>query len=394
MNIFIIPTSYPNKYNPIANIFIYEQAKSLAKYGHKITVLNVIKLPSKFIFKKINKQIEVYDDKFSTRYTILMKTFMESKFPRLHAKLFNYKVKKLYYKIIKNQNKPDIFYAHFSLYAGYTASLLSKRENIPIVTLEHNSYLMNSKIKNIKRIYLERTINNSDAFICVSNGLKMAIESQIKVKKKIYVVPNMIEECFKYHPHPKNNADYFVFSSIGNLNHRKRFLLLVEAFCEAFNREDKVILRIGGDGEQRNEINKVIYDNNRENQILLLGSISREESLDEYINCNCFVLPSSSESFGLVYREAMAVGRPIITTNHGGFDNDWSDKYGIMINIDNKMELINALINIKNNINKYDGKLISKECLFRCSSENIIKQISELMKNVISKDKEEDLRID
>ena len=37
-----------------------------------------------------------------------------------------------------------------------------------------------------------------------------------------------------------------------------------------------------------------------------------------YEECDCFVLPSAGETFGVVYVEAMAAGLPVIATRCGG----------------------------------------------------------------------------
>ena len=48
------------------------------------------------------------------------------------------------------------------------------------------------------------------------------------------------------------------------------------------------------------------------------GKLSREEMLPKLSYSNVFVLPSNSETFGVVYIEAMALGLPVIATKCGG----------------------------------------------------------------------------
>jgi glycosyltransferase involved in cell wall biosynthesis len=43
-----------------------------------------------------------------------------------------------------------------------------------------------------------------------------------------------------------------------------------------------------------------------------LGRVSDEERLDLLNACDCLILPSAGESFGIVYLEAWTVGKPVI----------------------------------------------------------------------------------
>ena len=75
-----------------------------------------------------------------------------------------------------------------------------------------------------------------------------------------------------------------------------------------------------------------------------------------YKKCNCFVLLSEYETFGIVYREAMASGRPVIAVRNGGVEENWSDAFGILIDknnyeviLDRKKAIIKGIDLLKNN---------------------------------------------
>jgi glycosyltransferase involved in cell wall biosynthesis len=184
----------------------------------------------------------------------------------------------------------------------------------------------------------------------------------------------MINPCFTYCEPQKK--DDFVFFSCGALIPRKRFDLLIEAFTEAFSDDPGVKLRIGGSGAMRDELTESINSRGMSGRISLLGQLSREATLEEYKNCDAFALPSAAETYGPVYREAMAVGRPVISTRHGGFGSDWSDSFGELIDIDDKSQLVKALKHIYENYSDYDLKKISEECLKGCSETGVAEQIS------------------
>ncbi len=383
MKIMFIPTGFPSDDNRATMLFVYEQAKALAAAGHEITVLHVQRQPSKALFKRIDPSIHVVEDGFCKRYFTRLKTFAMHKLPGLNRKLFVKKMKELFAYAISCGEKPDVLYAHFSCWAGCAAIEIGRENSIPVVTIEHYGGFVSGK--RIEKAYingLQYTVQNSEAMLCVSEKLKEAIQRITKTQKQITVIPNMVDDRFVYHEVPKHSD--FKFCTLGHLNPGKRISMLAEAFCEAFSSDDNVTLTIGGDGIERKKIEKIIKDNDRKRQITMLGRLSREQTEKLYTESDCFVLPSAWETFGLVYREAMGIGRPIITTNHGGWDEtNWSDDFGIMIKIDDKAELIEALKSMRNRFDSYNLKRIAAFVQDTYSCKAIVTQIETVLTNVV-----------
>lgn len=386
MRIFILPTSYPSNEYPHKNIFIYEQAKQLAKMGHEIIVLHIEKLPTRSIFQKVSRNIEVFRNDFSVRYVRKQKTFMEARFPVIGRDVFIENAIELYKYAVAKHGKPDVVYAHFSQWAGYTGTILSEKYNVPLVTIEHYSGLMKNKVSNSLLEGVKRTIEKSEYFLCVSENLKKNILDKTKIQKDIYVITNMIDSSFKYFS--KLVHDGFVFSAIGRLTAQKDYRTLIRAFDKAFDRDEMVQLRIAGDGEDRTYLEKLVKQLGREKQIIFLGSLTRAQTIEEYKLCDCFALSSSYETFGLVYREALAVGRPIITTDHGGFsEEDWHNEYGYKVPVGDVDEFAKAMKKIVLDNNKFDGQMISELCLSDCSADVIGSKIEYILQKAIGNEK-------
>ena len=378
--VFVFTTSYPNPDNPQANIFVKEQVDALSKWDNQIIVLNVRKKPTKFLLKKINRNVYTEENRHSDVVFIEQKTLLEARLTLLNQIFFDKSVKKLYKFAIRKYGKPDVIYAHFYS-AAYAATKVC--EDIPIVVLEHSGILMNNKISLANKFFLEKVINISKCYIVTSDMLKRCIEKHIKKNGNIKIIPNMVDDAFCYYPCDMKRKD-FVFFSLARMSYDKRIDLLIEAFSEAFNEKMNIKLLIGGSGSEYKNIEKLIKDKGLDKQVLLLGELDRHETLCNYINCNCFVLPSRHETFGLVWREAMCVGRPIITTNHGGFsDKDFKSEYGIMISKDSKSELIESMKYMYLNWKQYDLKLISKENCDMYSSSSIAERINQELEKVI-----------
>jgi N-acetyl-alpha-D-glucosaminyl L-malate synthase BshA len=71
-----------------------------------------------------------------------------------------------------------------------------------------------------------------------------------------------------------------------------------------------------GDGPDRGKAQQVAEELGISDRVLFLG---KQESVAELLACaDLFLLPSATESFGLVALEAMACGVPVIATDVGG----------------------------------------------------------------------------
>lgn len=78
-----------------------------------------------------------------------------------------------------------------------------------------------------------------------------------------------------------------------------------------------------------------------------LGHVEECELSRLYADCDIFVAPSLSESFGLIYLEAMARAKPVVAFRTGGVPEVVAhNKNGILVELDNVSELANALIRL------------------------------------------------
>jgi glycosyltransferase involved in cell wall biosynthesis len=101
---------------------------------------------------------------------------------------------------------------------------------------------------------------------------------------------------------------------LGRIHPIKGLALLVEAWAKLRPRNWQ--LQIAGPDEigYRYELEKKISAASLSDTVHFLGSLNDEAKEQTFANADLFVLPSFSESFGMVIGEALAHGVPVLTT--------------------------------------------------------------------------------
>jgi len=106
--------------------------------------------------------------------------------------------------------------------------------------------------------------------------------------------------------------------NVGRLCAQKGQLLLVEA--AALLKQDGVDfdLVLAGDGEMRAPIEAAIRRHELTDRVRITGWVDSATVRDEMLQARALVLPSFAEGLPVVIMEAMAVGRPVVTTRIAG----------------------------------------------------------------------------
>jgi phosphatidyl-myo-inositol dimannoside synthase len=93
---------------------------------------------------------------------------------------------------------------------------------------------------------------------------------------------------------------------------------LITALPRLLTRWPELQLVLAGDGDDRPWLEDLAEKNGITRHVQFLAKLSYAELASCYAACDIFALPSRGEGFGLVYLEAMALGKPVIGGAHGG----------------------------------------------------------------------------
>jgi glycosyltransferase involved in cell wall biosynthesis len=262
--------------------------------------------------------------------------------------------------------KPDLIHAHNLDSAGMLAHAIWKRRGVPFVVTEHSTYFGLNLIPRFLHPRLRRAAHASSGIAAVSPALAEKLRTELSLES-IQILPNVLDADLVTRQlasgRPANRA--FTFLSIGNLIAVKDHASLLRAFKTAFPENGGVELRIAGDGPLRDELQVLAKELDIESRVQFLGTLSREDVIEELDRCDAFVLPSTYETFGVVVIEALARGKPVVATICGGPEAFVTKEDGILVPASNVSELASAMIRLKANRREYDDLSIKERAISR-----------------------------
>lgn len=222
--------------------------------------------------------------------------------------------------------KLDILHVHYAIphaSAAYLAKQILKTYgiDIPVVTTLHGTDITLVGKDKVFKPVVTFSINESDGVTTVSESLKAQTLDSFDITREIEVIPNFIDlnrfvnkdrEHFKKAIAPGNER---VLIHTSNFRKVKNTLDVVRIFHQVTQKIPSKLLMVG-DGPERSKAEELSRQLGISNDVRFLG---KQDAIEEILSVSdLFLMPSSSESFGLAALEAMACGVPVISSNTGG----------------------------------------------------------------------------
>lgn len=378
LHVLVLPSWYPTHSCLVRGIFIRQQVSALQRAGLKVGVI----YPSFRSLREFNITALV-DNHFQTSISMYdgVPTYCYHgwNIPRLRIEplLWKWQTRKLWKLYITKYGTPDLIHAHSILWGGVSAMEIAQRACIPYIITEHASSYVQDIVYSWQKPFIRKTINNAAIVMAVSKTLANEL-MPYSDRKEIVVLPNVVDTGYFILPPVQRKKSPFRFLTVARLTPKKGIDLLIKAFARTFKGKDEVILEIGGDGEQKDELRALANSLNIENQVKFLGMLSHEQVREAMWRANAFVLPSYVETFGVVLIEAMATGLPVIATSCGGPEEIVKPDTGLLIEPGDVVELSKALKNVYENrfelskneltirtyaVDKYSDRVIAEKLL-------------------------------
>jgi glycosyltransferase involved in cell wall biosynthesis len=228
----------------------------------------------------------------------------------------------LYFADLFARNGVDHFHVHFANRAAHTAIFLKEISKIPFSVTAHGQDFM----KDLGNDDLLREICAAAEFVAAETDYSRELLCQRcpDSAEKIHRIYNGIDLEFFPVPYPSTANPVARIISVGRLVAFKGFDYLIDACGELARRGLDFTCEIIGDGPLRDDLQERIDTLKLSPRVKLPGSLSQGAVIEKLRVADIFALASvtdkqgASDVFPTVIIEAMATGRPVVSTRLAG----------------------------------------------------------------------------
>jgi len=278
-------------------------------------------------------------------------------------------------KELQKENNYNLVWGMMAFWAGWVA--LKFKEKFPQV-----KYLLTLQSGDSNRFIKTRTwfwswrykkiYKKADRIQVISSWLaQRAIK--FGYKGRIDVVPNGVAINSKQGA--INNKQGEIILTVSRLAKKND----IESLIKSISNLENVVLKIIGEGPERNNLENLVKKLKLENRVKFLGKIKYEDLGKYYSQADVFCRPSLSEGFGNVFIEAMASEVPVVATKVGGIpdflkdgETGWfcevknpqsiAEKIKYILDKKNEQEVQKVVTNAKKMVKeKYTWEIVSKK---------------------------------
>jgi len=263
----------------------------------------------------------------------------------------------------------DLVHAHTAFLDGTAGAMLARRYHTPLVITEHSGPFAQLTRRPWIRWQVKKTLRAADRVFGVSEALADEIRSLLASRSMrraerdlVQTMPNGVDTTL-FHPaepaRAANPAAPRIFA-VGVLHEVKNPLLLVEAFARVHARLPRASLHIVSGGALEGAARERCAQLGVLDSVVWHGFQPRREVArllrDE---CDLLAMSSSSETFGIVAIEAMACGKPVVSTRCGGPESIVTQPFlGQLCENGDPHALATAMLDVISRLGEFDAQRI------------------------------------
>jgi len=216
----------------------------------------------------------------------------------------------------------DLLHVHYAMpfaASAYLARQLLLPRQLGVVTTLHGTDITVVGVEPAFFRIAQFSIQSSDRVTAVSRFLKERAEATFGITREIEVIYNFVDPKL-FAPRKRSTLrlappESRVLMHASNFRQVKNIPAVIQVFAEVRTRVPSKLVMIG-DGPEKAAAEQLTRELGLERDVLFLGN---QDCMEELLPlADVFLLPSSSESFGLVALEAMSAEVPVVASNVGG----------------------------------------------------------------------------
>ena len=273
----------------------------------------------------------------------------------------------------------NLLHAYTLFTDGNCAYKLSKKYNIPYVVAvrdtDVNTFFHYAPYLRKRGVEI---LKNAAAVFFLSSAYQEQVlskyvpKSQRKnVERKSHIIPNGIDNFWLDNPYTERDIvktqklleeKRVKIIFVGAIIKRKNPLITLKAIDLLEKKGYKVEFTVvGGIGDAH--IGRVLLSDKR---VRYAGKLTKNDVIEQYRNNDIFVMPSHTETFGLVYAEAMSQGLPVIYTKGQGFDGQFPEgEVGYHVDDHSKEAVADGIEKIVRSYGEISGRCLKNIERFR-----------------------------
>jgi len=216
----------------------------------------------------------------------------------------------------------DLLHVHYAMpfaASAYLARQLLLPRHLGVVTTLHGTDITVVGVEPAFFRVTKFSIESSDRVTAVSRFLKERAEESFGITRPIEVIYNFVDPTV-FAPRRRSTIRLAppstrVIMHASNFRQVKNIPAVIKIFAEV-RRQLRAKLVMVGDGPEKPPAEQLARELGIDRDVLFLGN---QDCMEELLPlADIFLLPSSSESFGLVALEAMSAEVPVVASSIGG----------------------------------------------------------------------------
>lgn len=384
LKVLFLPAWYPSEVSPLSGVFIRDHARAASLYND-VAVVYAYHSPNHKV-KGLCQVTEAVEDGLRTvriryRSPSALSYSPASRLIRLWTTMSYLR------RLVSGGWRPDVIHAHVYS-AAVPAVIVGGVYRIPVVITEHWSWFALRKLTWERRLAARVVFNRARMVLPVSEHLRKQIE-HYRVRANFRVVPNVVDTRL-FHPQDPQQQDEDSTKRIlfvAHLSDDKGIAHLLHALKQVSERRQDFFLDVVGDakeGATRQDYEKACTELGLDSMVRFHGAKPKEEVAGFMRRCHFFVQPSLHETFGVVYIEAMACGKPVIASDIPGPNEFINNDLGVLVPPRDVGAIAEAIDYMLDNYNNYSPQKLT-EYVKRFSHEEVGKKLDEVYREAIGK---------
>ena len=322
---------------------VINSALGLIKYGnnYQVSIIDANGEWDNLFLDKI-KLIKIYNNIFFK--TFPTHGYLKSRLAYVYIFFFRF----FSLKNLIQKNKPD--YLFIQLISSLPLILLVLFKFDTKFILRISGY---PKLSFFRKIIWKLVDKKLHLILCPTKAtLDLLKEQNIFNAKKIFLLEDPVFRIREVNDLKKDKIkedldfNFKYILSIGRLTHQKNFNLLIEGFKEIKKIYNEYKLIILGEGEKRQELEKLVKELNLEKDVFFLGF---KNNIFNYLQISdCLISTALWEDPGFTLIESGILNKIVISSNcPNGPIELFNDNNGYLFNNNDKTSLVNAFIKYK-----------------------------------------------